>query len=58
MQKSVAVGMGVNSACDQILAVGQGVVIFFQPNEPAGAAQVAQRVDDGLQLVAAEAGTA
>ena len=53
-QKTVAIGVGVDFAGNQVLAIGQRVMIFFQPHEPSGAAQVAQRIDDRLQRVAAE----
>ena len=47
-EKAVAVGMGVDAAAQEILPVGQGVVIFLEPHEAAVAAELAQAVDDRL----------
>ena len=41
-EKAVAVGVGVDAAAQEILPVGQGVVIFFEPDQAAVAAELAQ----------------
>ena len=50
--------MGLDAAAQEILPVWQGVVIFLEPHQTAVAAELAQGVDDRLQIVALETGAA
>jgi hypothetical protein len=49
--------MSLHSASDEVLAIGQGIVIFLEPHELSGAAESAQRIDDRLKLVSPETGS-
>src|SRR5438874_4433434 len=48
--------MSMHPTFNEVLAVGQGIAILLQPDQTAVAAQTPQRLDDGLQFVASEAG--
>jgi hypothetical protein len=55
-EKAVTIRMGVHSAGNQVLAVGQAVMVFLQPNHPAVANQASERVENQLQIAGFEAG--
>jgi hypothetical protein len=48
--KTVAIGMGMDSPSHEILAIGKAVVVFFETDQPARAAEVPQSIDDALEL--------